>query len=151
MKRHINICIRIEETVGRIYRHMAASEFLTADVRQTLQTLAEEEEEHAGQLRFALRFPEDSVVKSLPEMLTQAQQLLDQVQRILQKIEATEVDDRQALSIGIELEKKFCQAHIANSFQFTDKSLKEMFAAMAKGDELHCQRLLDLQKSLTHS
>jgi rubrerythrin len=150
MKRHINICIRIEDTIGKIYRKMAESAGLSAQARQVLLGLAEEEEDHAGQLRFALRFPEDLVVKSLPAMMNQAQQLLEEAQIIFENAELNQVNDQQAIRIGIELEKKFCQAHIANSFEFSDDSLKKMFAAMAKADELHCQRLLDLQKTLAH-
>jgi len=151
MKRHINICIRIEETAGKIYRKMAESQCLCTKTRQALQELAKDEDEHANQLRFALRFPENSVVKSLPAMLKQSQQLLELAQRLLQKTDLNQVDDTRAIRIGIEMEKRFCQTHIANSFEFTDQKMKNMFAAMAKADELHCQQLYDMQKYLSQS
>ena len=151
MKRHLNICIRIEETIGKIYQKLAESNLVSDQVRKVLSELAEEEDDHADQLRFALRFPEDTVVKSLPDMLAQAQRLLEHAEKILLKIGQNQADDQRAVAIGIELEKKFCQAHIAQSFQFTDKSLERMFAAMAKADENHCQRLLDLKKSLSQA
>ena len=127
---------------------MTKSQRLTAAVREAFTELAADEDEHAEQLRFALRFPEGAVVTSIPEMLQQANDLLLQAKSIQDKIDQIEVDDQQAISIGVELEKKFCQAHIANSFEFKENNLKDMFAAMAKEDERHCQRLLDLQKTL---
>ena len=151
MKKHLSFCIQIEETVGKIYRNIALSPRLTKAVRETLQELAADEDEHANQLRFALRFPEDTVVSSLPEMLEKVQCLLQESERILEKTGQIEIDDQQAISIGVELEKKFSEIHIANSFNFKENSLKEMFAAMAIDEEQHCKRLLDLQKSLCHS
>lgn len=148
MKKHLNICIKIEQTVGAIYRAMLKSERLSAEVRETLAELANDEDDHASQLRFALHFPEGSVVTSLPEMIREAEEMLLQAQGIQKRIEQMEMNDQQAISVGVELEKKFCQAHIGNSFEFKEGQLKNMFAAMAKEDERHCQRLLELQKSL---
>jgi rubrerythrin len=151
MKRHLKICIRTEEAAGRIYRRMLESPLLNSRVRQTLHDLANDEDDHASQLRFALHFPENSVVKSPPKQLEQAQELLEMVLKILERDDLVQVDAQQVISIGLDLEKNFCQVHIANSFEFTEQGLKEMFAAMAKADELHCQRLLDLKASLAQS
>lgn len=148
MKKHLNICIRIEETVGRIYRNMTKSTRLTEAVRKALLELAADEDDHANQLRFALRFPESSVVSSIPTMQEQAEKLLQQAEQILEKTQQLNVDDQQAISIGIELEKQFCQAHIANSFEFKEENLKKMFAAMAKEDDRHLKLLQDLQKKI---
>lgn len=148
MKKHLNIGIKTEETVGKIYRNMTKSPRLSTVVRETLLELAADEDDHANQLRFALRFPEGSVVTSIEDMLQQSQNLLQQAEHILEKTLLIEVDDQQAISIGVELEKNFSQIHIANSYDFKENNLKEMFAAMAKEDERHCQRLLDLQKKI---
>ncbi len=148
MKKHLNYCIQIEEIVGKIYRTVALSPRLTKAVRETLLELAADEDDHASQLRFALRFPEGAVVSSRPEMLEKVQCLLQDSERILEKTGRIDIDDQQAISIGVELEKKFSGIHIDNSFNFKEKSLKEMFTAMAKDEEQHCKRLLDLQKNL---
>jgi rubrerythrin len=148
MKKHLNICIEIEETVGEIYRLMAKSQLLSSEVRKVLLELANDEAEHANQLKFALRFPEGSVLNSAPEMLQQAEKMLLKAKDALAKIEKLEMNDRQALNIGIELEKHFCQAHIATSFNFKDESYRSMFAAMAKEDERHCQLLEDLAQQI---
>ncbi|HEY5674049.1 MAG TPA: hypothetical protein VIR78_10110 [Malonomonas sp.] len=148
MKRHLNICIKIEETVGKIYRQLAKSPLISGEVCRTLNEMANDEDEHASQLRFALRFPDGSMVSSATEMLQKAQDLLTQAEHVLKQTSQREITDQQAIEIGVKLERNFCQAHIGNSFDFKDAQHKAMFAAMALADEAHCQRLLDLQKRL---
>ena len=147
MKRHMNICIKVEETVGKIYRQMATSANLSLAVKQTLQEMANDEDDHASQLQLAVRLPENMAVTSSAAMLQQAEQLLAQAEHILRKVSQTEVTDQQAIKFGIKLEENFCQAHIACSFEFTDDRFRSMFAAMARADKEHCQRLFDLEKS----
>lgn len=149
MKQHLNICIKIEETVGKIYRQLAKSTLLSADVSRILLEMANDEDEHASQLRFALHFPAGTIVTSAAEMQQKAQQLLTQAEHVLMQTSQMEMTDQQAIEIGIKLEKNFCQAHIGNSFDFKDGQHKAMFAAMALADEEHCQRLLNLQKKLS--
>lgn len=148
MKRHLNICINIEETVAKIYRNLIQSPRLTTVVKETLLELADDEDDHANQLRFALRFPEASMIASRVETRQQAEALLQESKNILEKTLKIEIDDQQAISIGIELEKRFCEVHIANSFEFKEEKFKAMFAAMAKEDERHCRKLLELKKSI---
>lgn len=148
MRKHLNVCIRIEETAGKIYRKMAISARLSVPARQTVLELADDEEDHANQLRLALRLPENVFVTAAPTTGQGAQELLKQAEQILSKVSHIEVDDQQAISIGIELEKKFRQVHLANSYDFKKRDLKEMFAAMALADAEHCQRLINLQKQL---
>jgi len=150
MKRHLNICIKIEETVGKIYRQLAKSPLVSAEVGRTLNEMADDEDDHASQLRFALRFPDDSVVSSAREMLQKAQELLIQAEHILKQASKMEMTDQQAIEIGVKLEQNFCQAHIGNSFDFKDAQHRAMFAAMALADEEHCKRLLTLQKRLAN-
>ena len=149
MKRHLNICSKIEETAGKIYRQLATSAKLSLAVKQTLEEMANDEDDHASQLQLALRLPENMAVTSSAAMLQQATQLLEQAEHILRTATETKVTDQQAIKIGIKLEENFCQAHIANSFEFTDDRFRSMFAAMARADAEHCQRLKDLQAGLS--
>ncbi len=151
MKKHLNICIEIEETVGKVYRQMRLSPRISDKTRRVLEQLANDEDDHASQLRFAQRFPETALLTSPPQADRRVQELLEQAEQIFKKISLIEVDDQQAISIGVELEKKFSQVHIANSFDFKEQNIKQMFAAMAKADDVHCQRLLDLQQQLLNS
>jgi len=84
-------------------------------------------------------------------MLAKVQHLLEQARHILSRPEITRVDDQQAVSLGLKLEKDFCQAHIGCSFEFSDPGMKKMFAAMAQADETHVQRLVDLKQTISQS
>lgn len=57
----------------------------------------------------------------------------------------------EAIAIGIELEASFCQTHIAYSFKFKEEKYRTMFAAMARSDEDHCQKLQELQQTICQS
>ena len=148
MKKHLMTCMQVEEAVGDIYRDMAQSSRLSHKVRQTLLELGNDEDDHASQLRFAMRFPENAVVSCPPEADKRMLEMLREAEQIKLKVAQIEVDDQQAISIGIELEKKFSQVHIANAFDFKEQHLKDMFAAMARADDTHCQRLIDLQQQM---
>ena len=78
--------------------------------------------------------------------ITLIQDLLDRANGLHEKVCDQEFDPVQALELGSELEKDFCQAHIGNSVEFRDESLKKMFAALAQDDKIHSQKLLDAKK-----
>ncbi len=143
MKKYLLLCVEIEETIARIYRQMAKSAKLPSELRTLLQTLANEEDDHAMQLRFALRFPAGTAVIDKPYDRAPAQNLLSRAKELLEKTCRQEFDPRQAIEMGIELEEDFCQAHIGNSMEFRDENLKKMFAALAQDDKIHSQKLLD--------
>lgn len=147
MKQHLDICIQIEETLGQAYRNMAQSPKVSRRVRKALQNLADDEFEHASQLSAAQRFPELTEVKNLEASKAVARNLLEQVQWVLQRTEQVPLDDQQALSISLELEKQFSLVHSANASEFIDSDIRQTFANLAKEDEKHQQQLLDLQNS----
>ena len=143
MKKYLSLCIEIEETVARTYRQMAKSAKLPNELKTLLQTMAEEEDDHAMQLRFALRFPAGAAMVDKPYDRTAAQNLLNRAKELYKKTCQHECDLNQAIETGIELEEDFCQAHIGNSMEFRDENLKKMFAALAQDDKIHSQKLLD--------
>lgn len=144
MKKYLQLCIEVEETVARIYRQLARSSSLPDEVRTALHDLAADEDDHAMQLRFALRFPAGTVVIDRVHDLEPAKLLLERAKNLLVRA-GQQLNTRQALEMGEELEQEFCQAHLANSAEFRDESLKKMFAALAQDDSRHRQKLLDLK------
>ncbi len=143
MKKYLLLCVEIEETAARSYRQLATSTKLPHELRVILQNLADDEDTHAMQLRFALRFPAGSAIVDKKFDPTPAQQLLQRAKELLNSVSQQECDSRQAIEIGVELEQDFCQAHLGNSVEFKDENLKKMFAALAQDDRIHRQKLLD--------
>lgn len=143
MRKYLMLCIEIEETAARIYRQLAKSGRLPNELQVILQSMAAEEDDHATQLRFALRFPANTAFIDKQYDRAQAQSLLSRAKNLLEKTCQQESDVKQAIEMGIELEDDFCQVHIGNSMQFRDENLKKMFAALAQDDKVHSQKLLN--------
>jgi len=136
MRRYLNICAEIEETVGRIYELMAEKlpeeERLSALWRQ----MARDERDHAGQIRFTLRLPARHVfeVQDFPEEKVEA--LLNRARNILQIIKERPLTAREAVRLALGLEGEFLAAHVVGA-TFKDESLKKMMQALARADEAH--------------
>ena len=143
VKKYLLLCIEVEEAAARIYRQLSDSKNLPGELRVILRNLADDEDAHASQLRFALRFPAGTAIieKTIP--LAPIQALLVRAKDLLTKTDQDELNLKQAIETGIELEKDFCQVHLSNSIEFKDEGLKKMFAAMAQDDKIHCQKLYD--------
>ena len=148
MREHLEICARIEETVGDVYRLMAESKRLSASVRMAMRQLAFEEDEHASQFRFAMRLPEGDLGGGYPEGKAAARACLDVVLKMLDDVGRLELDDRRAVEIGLELEEMFLPVHIAHAFEFKERTMKEMFTTMVANDEEHCKQLMQLKRRL---
>jgi len=143
VRKYLLLCIEIEETVARIYRQLSQSKNLPGGLQSVLQNLADDEDTHASQLRFALRFPAGTTFTEKAFEYAPVLALLDRAKDLFDKTCREDFDAAQAIAIGIELEEDFCQAHIGNSMEFKDESLKKMFAALAHDDKAHCQKLFD--------
>lgn len=143
MKKHLLLCVEIEETAARIYRQLSNSKHLRGELKVVLQNLADDEDDHASQLRFALRFATGPAFTEKSFDLAPIKALLDRAKALLDKTQQLDFDTRQAIDTGIELEQDFCQVHIDNSLEFKDQSLKRMFAALAQDDRVHSQKLQD--------
>ena len=143
MKRYLQICVEIEETAASIYRQLAKSKNLPAELQDILQELANDEDDHASQLRFALRFSPTSVFNGKAIDRTPAQALLKRAKELHDQTCQQDFDTAKAIETGIELEHDFCQAHIGNCMEFKEDSLKKMFSALAQDDKVHIQKLLN--------
>ncbi len=143
MKKHLLLCVEIEETAARIYRQLATSNKLPRQLKVILKSLADDEDDHASQLRFALRFSTGSDFTLKSSDLAPTQALLDRAKALLEKTIQLDFDVKQVIEAGTELEQDFCSIHIENSLEFKDESLKKMFAALAQDDKIHNQKLFD--------
>lgn len=136
MRRYLNICAEIEETVGQIYEAMA--EKLAEDDRlSTLwRQMACDERDHAGQIRFALRLPVLHVFEDQDFPEEKAEVLLTRARNILRLVKDRPLSVREALRLAHGLEGEFLCAHVTGA-AFKDESLKKMMQALARADEAH--------------
>ncbi len=146
MKKFLQICVEIEEMAGRTYRQLSKSKNLPGALKVVLENMADDEDAHAMQLRFALRFPAGTALVDKQIDRAPLEALLTRVKELHDKTCHQELDVRQALEMGIDLEQDFCDAHIGNSMTFRDENLRKMFAALAQADKIHRQKLLDAKE-----
>ncbi|WP_020677340.1 hypothetical protein [Geopsychrobacter electrodiphilus] len=114
-----------------------------------LENLANDEDAHAMQLRFALRFPAGTALVDKRFDLAPVNELLSRVKLLLELATQQQLDTRQALEMGVELEQEFCTTHIGSSMEFRDENLKKMFAALAEDDKTHKQKRVDAKTRLS--
>ncbi|MCF6179252.1 MAG: hypothetical protein L3J63_07670 [Geopsychrobacter sp.] len=143
MKKYLLLCVEIEETVARIYRQLSSSSKVPGELKLILANLANDEDDHAMQLRFAMRFPAGTALVDKRIDRAPAEELLIRAKKLYNQTCQSNFDTRRAIEMGIELEQDFCQTHIGNSMDFTDNKLKKMFAALAQDDKSHKQKLID--------
>jgi rubrerythrin len=147
IKKYLQICVDIEKTAALVYRQMALSTHLPRELKVVLLNLADDEDAHSAQLSFASRFPPGTAIVGQSFDRATVEALLQRAKALLEVVSQQEFSARQVIETGIELEQDFCQAHIANSLELTDDSLKKMFAALAQDDEGHIQKLLNAKMS----
>lgn len=136
MRRYLNICAEIEETVGQIYEAMADKLPKEERLSDIWRQMARDERDHAGQIRFALRLPARHVfeVQDFPEEKVEV--LLNRARNILQLVKERPLTVREAVRLALGLEGEFLNAHIVGA-SFKEESLKKMMQALARADEAH--------------
>ena len=148
MRQYIKTCSEIEKTVAQIYQELSESEHFGGDVRRMFHTLANDENDHAMQLDFALRLPTVTIALEQNMLHQQAAGLLTRAKNSLQKVTQKALSVAEAVALGIGLEENFCGIHLNNSVNFQDESMKKMFSAMARDEKIHKNQLLEFRAAL---
>lgn len=145
----LNVCLEIEETLGKIYRHFAEHGPGEESLRGLWQQLAEDEVQHALQIRFLLRLPSDGVIEGERLPLATAKAMLDYAKKALAEIREKSINEATALQLARKLEKDFSRVHASVALDFQQEKTRAMISALAKADELHDQLLADYGKRAT--
>jgi len=146
MRQYLQTCAQIEKKAAEIYRLLSESAHYSLEVRQIFQSLANDEEDHAHQLDFALRFPTGTATAKKDLWLGQATVLLHRVEELQHQVDTAALPLAQAAELAAELEGEFCRIHLENSVRFQDERMRAMFAAMARSEESHLRKLAALKR-----
>jgi rubrerythrin len=141
MLKFLNGCAEIEETVEAIYRLFAEALPEGHALRSVWLKLADDEGEHARQIRLAGRLPARDIFKgaSLPQ--SRVDDLLQKARGLLRQLQGAPPSVTDALKLSLQMETEFSEVHVALAVEFQDEGIRRMFQALASGDERHANLL----------
>jgi len=141
MRKFLNDCAAIEETIAAIYRQLAEALPCDEELKAIWRKMADEEDQHAIQIGLAARLPYKETFRG--ENLTPAkvEQLLHRARTILAGVRSAGMTEEDALRVSLKLEGEFMAVHVASAAEFLDGKMREMFRCLARGDEEHHRAL----------
>ena len=146
MFKFLTACAQVEEMAAQIYRTMqqAAVAENQADLKKLWEGLAADEEAHAQQLRLAARLSRERVFDLVePSQEAHPATLLKRAELMLNYVRSKKLSELEMLHIADELERDFHKIHMSFILLFQDPSMKKMFDALAKADDIHVASLQD--------
>ncbi|NJC87068.1 MAG: hypothetical protein FIB02_00805 [Desulfuromonas sp.] len=138
--RFLTTCALVEDKAAEIYRAMAVAARAQNDeeLAALWQTMAVDEENHAQQVRLAMRLSREKVFAELKaEEEGAALALLARAEDLLQRVTASSVSEEEMLRVASDLEKRFQKIHTTYTIVFQESSMKKMFDALARADDTH--------------
>jgi len=141
MQRLLSRCAEIEETIAKIYRTLAEVPSYSRPLQQFWIEMACDEDDHAQQLRLAMRLGNDKTLATEQLPIDRVEFLLREARRFLARLQQGPVSADKALQLTRLLEEQFLQVHINTAATFNDPLTKKMFQALAHSDRQHVERL----------
>lgn len=138
MRLFFNTCIAIEKTIGEIYRQMAATVSGDDEIKAIWQKMAKEEDQHAMEIGFAARLPNDGTFRMKDLTMERVVQMHDFAKRSLEKVKVSPPSRKAAVKLTLKLEKELLEVHIQSCVDFESESMRKMFKSIVQGDENHC-------------
>lgn len=139
----LQICLEIEETLAKIYRHLEQYGPGNEALRNLWRQLAADEDQHALQIRFLLRLPSEGLVKEARLPLDTATAMRGYAKKAIREVTEKTISEATALQLARKLEKDFSQVHATVAMDYQQEQTRSMFAALAKADQDHGRMLAD--------
>lgn len=136
----MDICIQIEEKCAELYYNFAARFEQIPEVNEFWKQMAIEEENHANEIKMAVRLKGCGIDK-LNLNISTVRQLLNNMIEIVKKTEKAPPDLNSALHGALKIEERLTACHITCVADFKDSSMSKLFSKMSSNDEMHALRL----------
>ena len=143
MRKFLDTCIDIEDTIAAIYRQFAETVSCDEALKKIWEEMANEEDQHASLIRFASRLPRKDTFLGQKMTQDRVDQLLYRLKVVLERAKVAPLTVESALRVSMKLEGEFTDVHAASAAEFIDIKMKEMFQKLASGDKEHKQALED--------
>jgi hypothetical protein len=133
-------CYRVETAMAAIYWFLAELHKETPEMAALWRKTAGEEENHARQFEFALKFP--SLIADLMVKAEDVDRLLAEVLGLGAAVRADKPSAADALRRCIALERRLADYHMNSIGIFHDSQMQKVFEAMMAADREHVQALV---------
>ncbi len=141
MLKFLNTCAEVEEAVGGVYRLLAEKRIGDEALQRFWTKMAEDEANHAMQIRFVMRLPGVHTFKEQSFPLEKVAQMLTKAQGLQQKLQNSQISEPQALSLALALEEDFLAVHIDSAVAFKDETIRNMMNSLGSADKNHVENL----------
>ncbi len=146
MLKFLNKCAQIEETAALIYHEFSGNAKCDETLALVWEKMARDEEDHAKQLKLAMRLPVRDIFKSAGANSPNPETLNELACSILVRAKEDSYTLLNMLKDAVLLEKEFRKIHATYAIEFKDPSLLETFKRLARADEEHLKALDDYLK-----
>ncbi|HEY4743967.1 MAG TPA: hypothetical protein VIH45_04860 [Desulfuromonadaceae bacterium] len=136
----LDICSSIEQKTAELYFFFSELYREMPDLARLWRKTAQEEENHMRQFQMAVRLSKNSTFTAAVSPL-HAQQALDMITGLLERLREHPPTWHNALKFAIELEDRLSRFHTATALVFDDSSFNALYQAMMKHDQDHVQAL----------
>ena len=139
------ICTSIEQKTAALYLYFCDLYREMPDLSRMLKKMIVEKENHILQLQLATKLEQNYEVKTLTN-IDYAQQLLNLVTGLQEKVREYPPTWRNALKFSIELEKKMSVFYASNALVFEEESFNLLYMAMKNHDQDHVMAMTQYLK-----
>lgn len=140
IRRYLELSQEIEETVAAIYRDFVDRFAADAVLRQLWQQMAQDEHDHAMQIKLAFPLLKEGVLCAPQLDIDKLEALLRQARQLTADLQERPLTAVAALKLGLQMEERFCQVHVQAQLAFGNQ-LEGLFRALARADEAHIDTL----------
>ena len=136
----LDICAQIEKKAAEVYFFFGELYRDMPDLAKLWIKTAQEEENHMQQFQLAARLGNNATFTATVS-LTQAQQALEMITSLQERLKQNPPTWHTALKFAIELEDRIGRFHTSTALIFDDVAFNSLYKAMMKNDRDHVQSL----------
>ncbi len=141
MVKFLSNCVKLEETAALIYHEFVKNQNCDDTLVQIWKDMARDEEDHANQLKLALRLPIKDVFSGIKDQTPDPEELSKIAQALLERAKQPDLSLLDMLKNAVVLEKEFRKVHALYALKFKDPKLASTFERLSRADDEHLEAL----------
>lgn len=133
-------CWRLETLADEMYGYLSRLHRGERTISRLWKKTAQEEEDHALQIRHLMK-DKEGIVEDIMVEGDRLNGVVEALETAFRDMKKNPPSIRKALTEAIELEESFSEFHLENAINFPDEESRELFQALRKIDQIHVKAL----------